>query len=286
MRVERRAELLIKDAGGERAFRLSTGSTFLGRGEEAQIRLPEDILEPKHVEFDWDGTELWLIYLGNGIRPLVNGELAAERQLHSGDAIEIGEASLRVRILRRNVAGREVDPVPVVAETASKPVPEPDAVPAPPLEIPPEERIRAQYTVHQLRQQRRRGTMMVAGLVVFFTLMWFFIIPGNTAMLAISVFVILGSVSAFLFPVHYKLTDAGVEIRGVLIRDNKKWTRFERYIVYPDAVQLLVPQRSLRGRVVKGTLVYFHDNKDQVMSVIREKLGEMPAKSKTPAPRS
>ncbi|MDP2871543.1 MAG: FHA domain-containing protein [Bacillota bacterium] len=284
--VERRAELMVDSPDGQRSVRLQSGSTYLGRGEDAQILLPDDILEARHLEFDWDGAELWLIYLGKGVRPVVNGQLTAERQLASGDVIEIGDAKIRVRILRRNIPGGAAADAPAAAgEVPAESAPEQAPV-APPRELPPEERVRLEYTVHQLVQQRRRGTIIVAALVAFFGVMWFFIIPGNTFMMAISLLIILGSVSAFLFPVHYKLTDAGVEIRGVLLRDSKKWTRFERYVIYPDAVQLLVSQRSLRGRVVKGSLVYFRDNRDEVLAVVREKLGDKAIMAKGTAPRS
>jgi pSer/pThr/pTyr-binding forkhead associated (FHA) protein len=292
--VERRAELILDAPGGQQTLRVKTGSTFLGRGEESDISLADDVLEAKHLEFDWDGTELWLIYLGKGIRPAVNGQLSAERQLANGDEIEIGETKLKVRILRRNVSGRATTgaaagtgaSTQAPAAASEAPQVKEEALPPPPRELPPEERVRLEYTVHQVKQQPRKGAVIIGSLLFFFAVMWLWIIPGNTLMMAVSMLVILGSVSAFLFPVHYKITDAGVEIRGVLLRDNKKWTRFERYVVYPDAVQLLVSQRSLRGRVVKGTLVYFSGNRDEVMSVVREKLGDKEVIAKSPAKRS
>lgn len=291
--VERRADLSVEGPGGQQTFRLKSGSTFLGSGEESQIRLTDDVLEAKHLEFDWDGAELWVIYLGKGIRPAVNGQLTSERQLSSGDEIEIGDNKLRVRILRRNVPGSpagQTAAAPGVLPQAGEDrpaAPQAESPPAaPPRELAPEERVRLEYTVHQLTQQPRKGALIVSALLLFFVVMWVYIIPGNTLMMAVSVAVILGSVSAFLFPVHYRITDAGVEIRGVLLRDNKKWTRFERYFVYPDAVQLLVSQRSLRGRVVKGTLVYFRGNRDEILSVVREKLGDKEVLAKGTAKRS
>lgn len=287
--VERRAELLVETGDGQRSFRLDTGSTFLGRGEDVQIRLADEVVEARHLEFDWDGAELWLIHLGKGIRPVVNGQLTAERQLASGDVIEIGDARLKVRILRRNVPGRaavQTDAPSPDAAAAVAPEPQAEAAPSPTRELPPEERVRLAYSVHQLRQRPRKGAVIVASLVLFLVLMWVYIIPGDIMMMTVSVVIMAGSVSAFLFPVHYRITDAGVEIRGVLLRDNKKWTRFERYIVYPDAVQLLVSQRSLRGRIIKGTLVFFRGNRDEVLSVVREKLGDKEVKAKQPAKRS
>lgn len=281
--VERRAELQIQTKKGSLSFPLPEASSFLGTSDEAQISLEDEALEPRHLEFDWDGNELWLIYLGKGVRPAVNGELSSEARLFSGDQVEIGDVSVRVRILRRTVRrrgpvpaeqpqGPEVPPAGEAAgEDRARAVTEAEKE-APEEPVPPEEQVLLEFTVHQLTQQPRKGVIVGALLVAFLVLVWFFLVPNNPTMLVISAVIILGSVSAFIFPLRYRLTEAGVEIKGVLIRDFKRWERFERFRVYPDAVQLFVPQRSLRGRVVKGTLIYFRDNREEVMAIIRDKI--------------
>lgn len=280
--VERRAELQVQTKKGSLSFRLSDGSTFLGSSGDADIALEDEVLEPRHLEFDWDGAELWLIYLGSGVRPAVGGELVSETRLYSGDQVEIGEISIRVRILRRRIAGRPAGRTPDAAvpgtavpaggeDTAETGVPQAGAEGAA-EPAPPEEQVLLEYSVHQLTQNPRKSALVGGLLAVFLILLWFFVIPNNPTLLLVSIGVILASVSAFVFPMHYRLTEAGVEIRGVFIRDFKRWSRFQRYKAYPDAVQLLVSQRSIRGRIVKGTLIYFKDNRDEVMAIIENKI--------------
>jgi hypothetical protein len=289
--VERRVEVQIQTPTGSLSFQLPQGSAFVGTAEEAQIRLTDEVLEPKHLELDWDGQELWVIHLGKGHRPVVNGRLVSESRLYSGDVVELGENSMRIRILRRVVAGRPTG-MPVGGRAAGEEVRvEGDALraaggpggeeagqtPSPPP-VDPEEQVLLEFTVHQLVRQPRKALLLAAVLVGFVVLLWLFIVPGNWAMLLLGIAIILGSVSAFVFPVHYRLSEAGVQIRGVLLRDFKRWDRFERYGIYPDAVQLFVSQRSLRGRVLKGTLIYFGDQRDKVVEIVKSKIGERQSK--------
>ncbi len=281
--VERRVELIFEGPRFSETVRLEKGSTFLGKGEESGIRIPDDVLEEKHIELDWDETELWLIHLGNGVRPMVNGELVAEANLRSGDRVELGEHAFKVRILRRTRPGAPEGrqgpsvargPAPVAPAgpgegEAAGPAPAPEAPPPPPS---PDEQVLLEFTVHQLIEQPRKGMIVGVGAVLFFLVMWFWVIPGNVGLMLLAVIILLGAVGAFVFPLHYRITEAGVEIRGFPIRDRKRWSRFGSYVVYPDAVQLLLPQKDLRGRVLKGTLVFYGAHKDRILEIVAERV--------------
>ena len=289
--VERRAELILSDEAGG-TVRLRAGSTYIGRGEAADIRIDDPAMEDKHLELDWDGKELWLIHLGQGPRPQVNEGLVAEALLQSGDTVSIGDQTIRVRILRRGRpapadepatgAGPTPDEPPAAEEPAEAGETDPDAAAAPPVEPSPDDQVLLEYSVHLIRDQPRRGLLVGAGLLLFFLLMWFFVIPGNVFFMFVAVIVIVGSVGAFVFPLRYRITEAGVEIQGTPIRDRKRWSRFEQHVVFPDAVQLLLPQTDIRGRIVKGSLIYFGDHREEVMAIVRERV----PKGGPPRPRT
>jgi pSer/pThr/pTyr-binding forkhead associated (FHA) protein len=273
--IERRAELMLEGPGLEGTVRLTTGSTYVGKGQDATIRFADDTLEDRHLEIDWDGTELWLIHLGKGSRPLVNGQLSAEAQLQSGDRVEIGEHGFRVRILRRSRPGgapvsanvpaqAELSP----AETAGESV----SAQAPARPLSPDEQVILEFSVHLLKEQPRKAAVIGIGLLAFFSLLWFVIIPGQTTLVMIAMFILIATVGAFIFPLYYRLTEAGVEIRGFPLRDRKRWSRFASHVEYPDAVQLLLSQKDIRGRVLKGSLVYYGEHKDRVMEIVRERV--------------
>lgn len=273
--VERRAELILEGPGLEGTHRLAMGSTFIGKGEGAGIRFADETLEDRHLELDWDGVELWLIHLGTGSRPLVNDKLSAEALLQSGDHVEIGEHGFRVRILRRNrpagaSARPEIKREPQAAPGAAAEEAPTEPVPAPPLR--PEEQVLLEFSVHQVKEQPRKAAVVGVGLVGFFLLMAFVVIPGQIALIFLTMLILVGTVGAFLFPLHYRLTERGVEIRGFPVRDRKSWSRFASHVEYPDAVQLLLSQKDIRGRVLKGSLVYYGQHKDQVLEIVRARV--------------
>jgi hypothetical protein len=259
----------------EGTVRLTTGSTYVGKGQDSTIRFADDTLEDRHLEIDWDGVELWLIYLGKGSRPLVNGQLSAEAQLQSGDRVEIGEHGFRVRILRRNRPGGapvSEAALPQAETPTTETTGEAPAAQASSRPLSPDEQVLLEFTVHQLKEQPRKAAVIGIGLLAFFSLLWFVIIPGQTSLVVIAMFILIATVGAFVFPLHYRLTEAGVEIRGFPVRDRKRWSRFASHVEYPDAVQLLLSQKDIRGRVLKGSLVYYGEHKDRVLEIVRERV--------------
>lgn len=245
---------------------MAVGASFIGSGGDADIRLTGEVVEPKHLELDWDESELWLIYLGQGIRPVVNGSLVAEAQLRSGDRIELGEHTLTVRILRRTGPGGAgvVTGAPPAQQVTA---PEPEA---PPVSL--EDPVLLEYGVHLLRDQPRKGAVLVVGLLALFLMLRYVVIPDSPMLVAIAVVVMTGSLGAFLFPLRYRITEGGVELRGFPIRDRKRWSRFVSRVEFDDAVQMVVSQKDLRGRIVKGSLIYYGDHKDRVLEIVREKV--------------
>jgi len=268
--VQRRAQLAVDGPSGLGTITLARGSSFIGSGENADIRLADETVEAKHLELDWDENELWLIYLGQGIRPVVNGSLVAEAQLGSGDRIELGEHTLTVRILRRTRPGADGEASAALTAQRVTPIvtaPEPEA---PPVSL--EDPVLLEYGVHLLRDQPRKGAVLVMGLVALFLMMRYIVIPDSPMLLGIAVVVMVGSLGAFLFPLRYRITEGGVELRGFPIRDRKRWSRFVGRVEFDDAVQMVVSQKDLRGRIVKGTLIYYGDQKERVLEIVRDKV--------------
>ncbi|MEW6723857.1 MAG: hypothetical protein AB1331_02900 [Bacillota bacterium] len=93
--------------------------------------------------------------------------------------------------------------------------------------------------------------------------------------LTFSVFAILTlSIGAYLFPITYTLSDQGVRFKNLLANEFRTWDKFSEFQVYPDAVQLFFPQRSLRNRVNKGFILFFENNRDEVLAMVQERLAD------------
>lgn len=80
---------LIEEAGG-REYPLRQGTTVLGRGEEADIRLPDVGISRRHVRVAYDGTSAVVTDLGSTNGTLVNDRPVDEQLLSTGDRIQLG----------------------------------------------------------------------------------------------------------------------------------------------------------------------------------------------------
>jgi hypothetical protein len=87
---------LVDDTTG-RDFPLRQGITVLGRGDRADIRLPDTGISRRHAQVSFDGDHAVLTDLGSTNGTLVNGQRVSEQLLRSGDLIQLGGVTLKYR---------------------------------------------------------------------------------------------------------------------------------------------------------------------------------------------
>jgi hypothetical protein len=87
---------LVVDGPGTR-HELSTGRNVIGRGTEADIRLPDTGVSRKHVDVVLDGGVATVEDLGSTNGTLVNGRRVSRQPLADGDVIRIGHSVLVYR---------------------------------------------------------------------------------------------------------------------------------------------------------------------------------------------
>ncbi|SEM14646.1 DUF3662 and FHA domain-containing protein [Rhodococcus maanshanensis] len=90
--------LQLEDGSG-RNFQLREGRNVIGRGQEAQFRLPDTGVSRRHIEIRWDGQVAMLSDLGSTNGTTVNGAPVQDWQLADGDVIRAGNSEILVRIL-------------------------------------------------------------------------------------------------------------------------------------------------------------------------------------------
>ncbi|MDP2856952.1 MAG: hypothetical protein Q8P50_03130 [Bacillota bacterium] len=130
-----------------------------------------------------------------------------------------------------------------------------------------------QYSVHQLAQ-RRGIAALVLGAIVVVGYIAYTAYP-NSMFVVVAMAILVFSVSAFLFPIRYRLTNRGVYFRNFTSNEFRAWDRFYDYFIYKDAVLLSFDYRTLRGRIQKGFLVYFdakQEHKQKLLDVIASKI--------------
>ncbi len=88
--------LLLED-GSNRTFQLREGSNIIGRGQDAQFRLPDTGVSRRHVEIRWDGATAMLTDLNSTNGTTVNDLQVSSWELADGDRIRVGHSDITVR---------------------------------------------------------------------------------------------------------------------------------------------------------------------------------------------
>jgi hypothetical protein len=80
-----------------RSYPLSIGSTVIGRGDQANLRLPDVGISRRHARLDYDGAQVVLTDLGSTNGTTVNGQRVSAVALNPGDMIQLGTTTLTFR---------------------------------------------------------------------------------------------------------------------------------------------------------------------------------------------
>jgi hypothetical protein len=78
-------------------------------------------------------------------------------------------------------------------------------------------------------------------------------------------FALLNAVAEFLFPIQYRLTPVGAEMRCFLSRRAIAWSAVRRILRHPDGVKLSPLERPSRRDPFRGLFLHFAGNQAQVM---------------------
>ncbi|TWS22791.1 DUF2662 domain-containing protein [Tsukamurella sputi] len=88
---------LYLEDGSNRTFALREGNNVIGRGQDAQFRLPDTGVSRRHVEIRWDGYAAVLNDLGSTNGTSVNDVPVSNWELADGDRIRVGHSDIVVR---------------------------------------------------------------------------------------------------------------------------------------------------------------------------------------------
>ena len=78
--------------------RLREGANVIGRGQDAQFRLPDTGVSRRHLEIRWDGQVALLSDLNSTNGTTVNNAPVQEWQLADGDVVRLGHSEIVVHI--------------------------------------------------------------------------------------------------------------------------------------------------------------------------------------------
>jgi hypothetical protein len=80
-----------------RTYPVAIGTTVIGRGDRANLRLPDVGISRRHARLDFDGRNLVITDLGSATGTRVNGQRISAVALNRGDVIEMGTTTLTSR---------------------------------------------------------------------------------------------------------------------------------------------------------------------------------------------
>ena len=86
------------DDGSGRTYQLREGANVIGRGQDAQFRLPDTGVSRRHLEIRWDGQTALLQDLNSTNGTTVNNAPVQEWQLANGDVIRLGHSEIVVHV--------------------------------------------------------------------------------------------------------------------------------------------------------------------------------------------
>jgi hypothetical protein len=92
-----RVRHLLTVDGSQQWLELHVGSNVIGRGQDADLRLPDTGVSRRHVDVRFDGVGAVLHDLGSTNGTTVNGHRAQSWQLQHGDVVRLGHTVLVYR---------------------------------------------------------------------------------------------------------------------------------------------------------------------------------------------
>lgn len=93
---QRTVTLLLQD-GSNRTYVLSQGNNTVGRGNQADFRLPDTGVSRRHIDITWDGFDAVLTDLNSTNGTTVNEIPVENWLLADGDVVSLGHSDIEVR---------------------------------------------------------------------------------------------------------------------------------------------------------------------------------------------
>jgi hypothetical protein len=122
------------------------------------------------------------------------------------------------------------------------------------------------YSLHLARRQPRKAAAAVALIAAASIVAGY---GSRTPLLGlVACALLIASVSDFLFPLRFHLSEDGIEARGLLTRRRMSWSQVRSVRRDTLGVKLSPLARRSRLEAYRGIYVWFEGNSDEVMAFI------------------
>lgn len=127
------------------------------------------------------------------------------------------------------------------------------------------------FSLHLARRNPWKAAAAVA-LILAASLIAGYSLRSSTLAL-LTLLLLVASISDFLFPIHFQLTDTGVTVRGLLHRRYLEWEKVRRVSRDKLGVKLSPLLYPSRLDAYRGIYVWFENNSEEVMDYIAHHVG-------------
>jgi len=136
------------------------------------------------------------------------------------------------------------------------------------------ETIRSEASLKWASHPLKKNVWVSILVVIFLFAIWFvvYLTTRNPFLVALSVVIMLGSLSSFFLPTRYELDDDKVKIRYLLSMREKKWEMFRSYYMDKNGVLLSPFDKPSRLENFRGLYIRFDHNKEQVVDFVKSKI--------------
>ncbi|KPK99486.1 MAG: hypothetical protein AMJ91_07580 [candidate division Zixibacteria bacterium SM23_73_3] len=123
----------------------------------------------------------------------------------------------------------------------------------------------------------RKKTFVSILVITFLFVIWLvvYLTTFSLFLTALSVVIMLVSLSSFFLPTHYELDQEKVKIRFFLTKREREWSAFRSFYVDKNGVLLSPFAKPSRLENFRGIYVRFYQNKDQVVDFVRSKIEKL-----------
>ena len=127
------------------------------------------------------------------------------------------------------------------------------------------------WTAHPARRRPRDLALVAAAL--FLTTGAVLVSFESLFMTGLAAVIVVLSITSFLFPTHYRLTDEGVEERRLGVRRARRWAELRRLEIGPGAALVSpFPQKSWLDRSRGFLLLFDGADRQAVVAELRRRM--------------
>ena len=130
----------------------------------------------------------------------------------------------------------------------------------------------AEWSVHPIRQEPRKLAtflllLLLANGILFLLLRWMY--TSHAYLAVLGNLVLIGSVSDYLFPVRFRLTEEGADYRNLLLRKHISWADVRNCYVSDYGVKLSPLEKQSRLDAFRGFILIFNNNREEIIEHVK-----------------